>query len=75
VRHHLCRSGGKFHRVVKSILISRMEAAMHAKELHVAAALSEAEALREELKRFNGTSPRRVPTRGRRGQASTTISY
>lgn len=43
---------GGVHRVAKTILISRLEAAMHAKELHVAAALSEAEALREELKEF-----------------------
>jgi hypothetical protein len=43
---------GMIHRVAKTILISRLEAAMHAKELHVAAALSEADALREELKDF-----------------------
>jgi hypothetical protein len=43
---------GRIHRVAKTILISRLEAAMHAKELHVAAALSEADALREELKDF-----------------------
>ena len=43
---------GRIHRVAKTILISRLEAAMHAKELHVAAALSEAEALREELRDF-----------------------
>ncbi|WP_334368278.1 hypothetical protein [Bradyrhizobium sp. AZCC 1578] len=40
---------GQIHRVAKTILISRLEAAMHAKELHVAAELSEAETLREEL--------------------------
>lgn len=43
---------GRIHRVAKTILISRLEAAMHAKELHVAAALSEAESLRDELKDF-----------------------
>lgn len=43
---------GRIHRVAKTILISRLEAAMHAKELHVAAALTEAEALRDELKDF-----------------------
>jgi hypothetical protein len=43
---------GNIHRVAKTILISRLEAAMHAEELHVAAALSEAEALRVELKDF-----------------------
>lgn len=43
---------GGIHRVAKTILISRLEAAMHSGELHVAAALSEAEALRDELKDF-----------------------
>lgn len=43
---------GRIHRVAKTILISRLEAAMHSGELHVAAALSEAEALRDELKDF-----------------------
>jgi hypothetical protein len=43
---------GRIHRVAKTILISRLEAAMHSGELHVAAALTEAEALREELKDF-----------------------
>jgi hypothetical protein len=40
------------HRVAKTILISRLEAAMHSGELHVAAALAEAETLRDELKDF-----------------------
>ena len=40
------------HRVAKTILISRLEAAMHTGELHVAAALTEAKALREELRDF-----------------------
>jgi hypothetical protein len=43
---------GRIHRVAKTILISRLEAAMHAKELHVAASLTEAESLREELRDF-----------------------
>jgi hypothetical protein len=43
---------GSIHRVAKTILISRLEAAMHSGELHVAAALSEAESLRGELKDF-----------------------
>lgn len=43
---------GRIHRVAKTVLISRLEAAMHAKELHVAAALTEADSLREELRDF-----------------------
>lgn len=43
---------GGIYRVAKTILISRLEAAMHSGELHVAAALTDAEALREELKDF-----------------------
>jgi hypothetical protein len=40
---------GNIYRVAKTILISKLEAAMHSKELHVAAALTEAESLRDEL--------------------------
>ena len=43
---------GNIYRVAKTILISKLEAAMHSGELHVAAALSEAETLREELRDF-----------------------
>ncbi|MGY8681193.1 hypothetical protein Q2941_25845 [Bradyrhizobium sp. UFLA05-153] len=43
---------GRLYRVAKTILISKMEAAMHSKELHVAAALTEAESLRDELRDF-----------------------
>jgi hypothetical protein len=43
---------GRLHRVAKQILISKLEAAMHSKELHVAAALAEAEAFRDELLDF-----------------------
>jgi hypothetical protein len=43
---------GMIHRVAKTILISRLEAAMHSGELHVAADLREADALRDELKDF-----------------------
>ncbi|MGJ5177409.1 hypothetical protein ACQR16_06045 [Bradyrhizobium oligotrophicum] len=43
---------GNVHRVAKTILISKLEAAMHSKELHVAAELTEAESLRDELRDF-----------------------
>ncbi|MBR0735777.1 hypothetical protein JQ581_02460 [Bradyrhizobium liaoningense] len=43
---------GNIYRVAKTILISKLEAAMHSKELHVAAALTEAESLRDELRDF-----------------------
>lgn len=43
---------GSVYRVAKTILISKLEAAMHSKELHVAAALTEAESLRDELRDF-----------------------
>lgn len=43
---------GNIFRVAKTILISKLEAAMHSKELHVAAELSEAESLRDELRDF-----------------------
>lgn len=43
---------GNIFRVAKTILISKLEAAMHSKELHVAAALTEAESLRDELRDF-----------------------
>lgn len=43
---------GNVYRVAKTILISKLEASMHSKELHVAAALSEAESLRDELRDF-----------------------
>lgn len=43
---------GNIYRVAKTILISKMEAAMHSKELHVASELSEAESLRDELRDF-----------------------
>jgi hypothetical protein len=43
---------GNIFRVAKTILISKLEAAMHSKELHVAAVLSEADSLRDELRDF-----------------------
>jgi hypothetical protein len=43
---------GNIFRVAKTILISKLEAAMHSKELRVASALTEAESLRDELRDF-----------------------
>ncbi|MET3990586.1 hypothetical protein [Bradyrhizobium sp. RT10b] len=43
---------GNIFRVAKTILISKLEAGMHSKELHVAAELSEADSLRDELRDF-----------------------
>jgi hypothetical protein len=43
---------GRVWRVAKQILISKLEAAMHSKELQVAAALTESGALRDELRDF-----------------------
>jgi hypothetical protein len=43
---------GNTHHVGKGPLISRLEAAMHTRELHVAAALKESDTLRDELRDF-----------------------
>jgi hypothetical protein len=44
--------GGDTHHVGKAPLISRLEAAMHTRELHVASALKESDTLRDELRDF-----------------------
>jgi hypothetical protein len=62
--------GARLWHVAKQLLISRLEAAMHTNELHVAAALKENDAFREELQNFQ----RRTSEAGRVSFSARTAS-
>jgi hypothetical protein len=64
-------AGDRTHHVGKAPLISRLEASMHTKELHVAASLKESDTLRDELRDFE----RRTTEAGRATWSARTGSH